>query len=144
MVKNPPANAGDIRDKSSIPGLGSSPGGGHGNPLKYFARRIPWTEESDGLLSMGLQRVRHDLATRHACTHTLLLFQRSKQRLTNEKHQLGLAPKRMLFPPLTVLISGVIFPRLSVLIVAHIFLSARTLQDYKQMWTFPVHRWKCK
>ena len=34
-VKNPPANAGDIRDAGSIPGLGRSPGGGHGNPLQY-------------------------------------------------------------------------------------------------------------
>ena len=32
MVKNPPANSGDIRDAGSIPGLGRSPGGGHGNP----------------------------------------------------------------------------------------------------------------
>ena len=35
MVKNPPANAGDIRDMSSVPGLGRSPGGGHGNPFQY-------------------------------------------------------------------------------------------------------------
>ena len=35
MVKNPPANAGNIRDAGSIPGLGRSPGGGHSNPLKY-------------------------------------------------------------------------------------------------------------
>ena len=35
IVKNPPANAGDIRDAGSIPGLGRSPGGGHGNPLQY-------------------------------------------------------------------------------------------------------------
>ena len=35
VVKNPPANAGDIRDVSSIPGLGRSPEGGHGNPLQY-------------------------------------------------------------------------------------------------------------
>ena len=35
MIKNPPANAGDIRDVGSIPGSGSSPGGGHGNPLQY-------------------------------------------------------------------------------------------------------------
>ena len=35
VVKNLPANAGDIRDMSLIPGLGRSPGGGHGNPLKY-------------------------------------------------------------------------------------------------------------
>ena len=30
-----PANAGDIKDVGSIPGLGRSPGGGHGNPLQY-------------------------------------------------------------------------------------------------------------
>ena len=35
MVKNPPANAGDVRDKGSIPGSGKSPGGGHGNALQY-------------------------------------------------------------------------------------------------------------
>ena len=35
VVKNLPANAGDIRDMSSIPGLGRIPGGGHGNPFWY-------------------------------------------------------------------------------------------------------------
>ena len=35
VVKNPPAIAGDVRDSGSIPGSGRSPGGGHGNPLKY-------------------------------------------------------------------------------------------------------------
>ena len=34
VVKNPPANAGDIRDASSIPGLGRFLGGGHGNPCQ--------------------------------------------------------------------------------------------------------------
>ena len=35
MVKNPPGNAGDIRDSGSILGWGRSPGGGHGDPLQY-------------------------------------------------------------------------------------------------------------
>ena len=35
MVKNPPANAGDMRDSISLPGLGKSPREGHGNPLQY-------------------------------------------------------------------------------------------------------------
>ena len=35
MVKNSPANAGDIRDVGSIPGSGSSHGVGNGNPLRY-------------------------------------------------------------------------------------------------------------
>ena len=35
VVKNPPANEGDIRDADSIPGSGRSPGGGHGSPFQY-------------------------------------------------------------------------------------------------------------
>ena len=35
VVKNLPANAGDIRDAGSIPGSGRSLGGGYGNPLQY-------------------------------------------------------------------------------------------------------------
>ena len=35
VVKNPSANAGDIRDVDSIPGSGRSPGDGNGNPLQY-------------------------------------------------------------------------------------------------------------
>ena len=35
MVRNLPANAGDIRDAGSIPGLGGSLGEGHGNPFQY-------------------------------------------------------------------------------------------------------------
>ena len=58
-VKDPPANARDIRNEGSIPGSGRSPGGGHGNPLQYSAWRVPWTEEPSGLQSMGSQRVGH-------------------------------------------------------------------------------------
>ena len=35
VVKNPPVNAGDIRDVVSIPESGRSPGGGNGNPPQY-------------------------------------------------------------------------------------------------------------
>ena len=35
VVKNLPANTGDVRDADSIPRLGRSPGGGHGNRLQY-------------------------------------------------------------------------------------------------------------
>ena len=59
VVKNLPSDAGNIRDMGSIPGLGRSPGGGHGNPLQYSClenpmdRRAQWTP-------LGLQRVGHD------------------------------------------------------------------------------------
>ena len=41
VVKNPPANAWDIRDMGSIPGLERSSAGGHGKPPQYFCLRIP-------------------------------------------------------------------------------------------------------
>ena len=40
-VKNPPANAGDIKDAGSISGSGRSPGGGHGNLLQYSCLENP-------------------------------------------------------------------------------------------------------
>ena len=40
-LKNLPANAGDVRDLGWIPGLGRSPGGGHGNPLQYSCLENP-------------------------------------------------------------------------------------------------------
>jgi len=41
VVKNQPANAGDIRDVGLIPGLGRSSGGEHGNPLQYSCLENP-------------------------------------------------------------------------------------------------------
>ena len=35
VLENLPTNAGDVRHTSSVPGLGRSPGGGHGNPFQY-------------------------------------------------------------------------------------------------------------
>ena len=61
MVKNPPANAGDIEDVGPIPGLGRSPGAERDNLLQYSCPENPmdrgawWT-----IQSMGLQRVGHD------------------------------------------------------------------------------------
>ena len=41
VVKNPSANAGDIRASGSMPGSGRSPGGGHGNQLQYSCLENP-------------------------------------------------------------------------------------------------------
>ena len=60
VVKSPPANAGDLRDAGSIPGLGRSPGGGHCQPTPVFLPgESSWTEEPGGLQSMGSLRVGH-------------------------------------------------------------------------------------
>ena len=68
VVKNPPAKARAIRDTSSIPASGRSPGGGHGDPLclENPMDKGAWY----GLQSIGSQRVRHDwsdLASKHTC-----------------------------------------------------------------------------
>ena len=41
VVKNLPANAGDVGDVGLIPGSGRSPGGGDGNPLQYSCLENP-------------------------------------------------------------------------------------------------------
>ena len=46
VVKNLPANTGDIRDAGLISGLGRSPGGGHGNPLQYSCLESPMDREA--------------------------------------------------------------------------------------------------
>ena len=60
VVKNLPANAGDVRDVGLILELGRFPKRGHSNSLQYSYLRIPWTQEPGRLQSMGLQRVGHD------------------------------------------------------------------------------------
>ena len=59
-IKNPPANAGDIRDTGSIPGLGRSPGGGHGNPLQDSCLENPmdrgaWWATVHGVMKSRIQ-----------------------------------------------------------------------------------------
>ena len=55
VVKNLPANVGDMRDAGLILGLERSPGGGNATRSSILAWRIPWTEEPGGPL-----RVTHD------------------------------------------------------------------------------------
>ena len=91
VVKNLPANAGNVRDKSSIPGSERSPGGGNGNPLQYSCLLNPMgTEESGGVQSKALQRVGNDWSNlaykhiykynhtnniqMHACMHAWSIF----------------------------------------------------------------------
>ena len=53
MVKNPLANAGDIRDSGSISGSGRSPEGGHGNPFRYSCLENPMDRGVWWLQSLG-------------------------------------------------------------------------------------------
>ena len=54
MVKNPPANAGDLRDVGLIPGSGRSPGEENGNPLQYSCPETPVDSRALGLQRVGV------------------------------------------------------------------------------------------
>ena len=54
LVKNPPANAGDVRDAGSIPGSGRSPGEAHGNPLQYYCLGNPMDRGAFGATVHGV------------------------------------------------------------------------------------------
>ena len=60
VVKNLPASVGDVRDWSSITGLGRSQGEHMATHSSILAWRIPWTEEPGRLQSIWSQRVGHD------------------------------------------------------------------------------------
>ena len=64
MVKNPTANAGDVRDVGSIPGLGRSLGGGHVNPLQNSCLENPKDRGDWQATFQGVTRVGHELMTK--------------------------------------------------------------------------------
>ena len=66
VVKNLPANAGDIRDVGSTPGSGRSPGGGHGNPLQYSCPEKPRQKSLVGYSPQGCKELDTTEVTEHA------------------------------------------------------------------------------
>ena len=64
VIKNPPANAGDIRDVGSIPGWGGSPGGRHGNPLQYPCLENPMDRGAWWATVHGVTKSRTRLSNR--------------------------------------------------------------------------------
>ena len=72
VVKNLFANAGNLRDKGSIPGSGSSPQGGNGNPLQYSCLENPQGQRSlMGYSPWGHKELEMTEATQHTA-HTPL------------------------------------------------------------------------
>ena len=63
MVKSSPANAGDIGDAGSIPGLGRSPMEGQNSPLHYSCLENPKDRGAWWAIVNGVTRVRHNLVT---------------------------------------------------------------------------------
>ena len=61
VVKNPPANAGDM---GSIPGSGRYIAEGNGNPLQYSCLGNPKDRGARGPKDRDCKRLRHDLLTK--------------------------------------------------------------------------------
>ena len=72
VVKNLPANAGDIRDMGLILGWGRSPGGGHGNPLQYSCLENPHRQRS--LVGYGPWDHKESDVTQQLSTHSTLRY----------------------------------------------------------------------
>ena len=74
MVKNLPANVGDIKDMGLIPGLGRFSGGGHGNPLQYSWLENPLDGGAGQATVHGVAKsqTRQKRLSTHACTWWLL------------------------------------------------------------------------
>ena len=73
VVKNPPVNAGDIRDRGLIPGLARSPGAGHGHPLQSSFLENPMDRGAWRAMVHGAVKSQTRLKPRstHMHTHTL-------------------------------------------------------------------------
>ena len=72
VVKNPSANAGDVRDTGLIPGSGRSPGGEHGYPLRYSCLENPKDRGAWQTIVHGVSQSRTQLKqlSTHGFTHT--------------------------------------------------------------------------
>ena len=66
-VKDPPANAGDVRTMDTVPGSGRSSGVGNGNPFQYSCLENSMGRGAGRLQLMGWQKVGHD----YVCPHII-------------------------------------------------------------------------
>ena len=71
MIKNPPASAGDTRDMGSIPGSGTSPAVGNGNPLQYSCLENSIESRAWRAAVHGVTKIQTCLSM-HARTHVIL------------------------------------------------------------------------
>ena len=74
VVKDPPANTGDSRGVGLIPGLGSSPGGGNGTPLRYSCLGNPMDREAWRATILEVTKSWTLLITRTQCILSRILI----------------------------------------------------------------------
>ena len=74
VVKNPPPNAGDIRDSGSIPRPGRSPGGGHGNSIKHSCLENPMDRGDLQIIVHRVIKIQTWLKKQHCCIYLFLFI----------------------------------------------------------------------
>ena len=72
VMKNPPAYVGDSRDAGLIPGSGSSPEGGNGNPLPYSCLENPMDRGAWQTIVKGVTKSQSQLRNKTAATNTYI------------------------------------------------------------------------
>ena len=82
MVKNLPANAGDTRDRGSIPGSGRFPGVGYGDPQHYFGLENSMDRGAWWAIVQGVTKSRTQLSNEHSrpCNETSVKCQKDRFR----------------------------------------------------------------
>ena len=149
VVKYPPANTGDVRDASSIPGWGRSTGGGMATHSTVLAWRIPWSEEPGGLRSMRVQsQTLLKRLSAHIPPHALYKSgassaQREGRQTWLQRHRCSPSPAHVVSlwsfvlpspshpQPLALLISGMALGR-------GLTLGIKSLSDHTHSTTWPV------
>ena len=86
VIKNLPANAREARDAGSIPGLGRSPGGGHGNPLQYSCLENPMDRGAWWATVHGVAKSRTQLKRLSMYACTTLIQKVSEKRWSMKEH----------------------------------------------------------
>ena len=67
VAKDPPANARDRGNESSVPGSGRSPGGGHSNPLQYSCLESPMDRGAWQAIVLGVAESNMTETTQNTC-----------------------------------------------------------------------------
>ena len=131
MVKNPPANAGDVREAGLIPVSGRSSRRGHGSPLQYSCLENPMNRGAWQATVHGVARVGHDLATKPPTT---MSFSRLFYAYLSNENYLFLLP---LLHTNTVLYSS-----FYILLFSHILVLFRLKEPlhffFRQLFSIPL------
>ena len=131
VVKNSPANEGDVRDTGSVPGSGRSPGGGHSNPLQCSCLESPMDRGAWGATVHGVAWRRTRLSDGASTAHH---FNGAKLVRTDPASQLGSS----LFKGIvisTFILTNFIYREIIFCCYLLVFMNCHTIYMHEQKFT---------